>query len=169
MPVSFYGVIQAAARALLVTIIPPPRDSSPLASPFGGGGLLSPTPEGPRTPRATTSFSSILSEPGAEHDASGSVLLKTPGPSVSRSVSAGTSMVTGTPSYNSCMTVPVTFTPKAPRGNGGGSGGGSARKTRGEKRKGVGMGVLEEEGEDEGEELADPLSTGSPKRRKKAA
>lgn len=160
---SFYGVVQAAARAsareFLVSI--PPRDSSP--SPFGGPLPISGTPEALRTPRATLSLSSVFSDPSSEHGRTSILaadletpVAKTPRASVSLSASV-VGMVT--PTHNSCMTVPVMFTPKHVSVN-------ASSKKRG-KRKGVE--VVEEEEEEREDNDEEVMRTGSPKRRKKNA
>ncbi|KAF8582015.1 HD-domain/PDEase-like protein [Ramaria rubella] len=127
----FYGVVQSAARALHEEISAPTAPSSPVHR--------IDTTEEPVTPRATSSFSSILSEPVA----TSRQILKTPGTFMTS--------VNATPLHNNCMTVPVGFTPKAPRHE-------SSQTMKTRKR---------EEELDEIDELGEPLDTRSPKRKKK--
>ncbi|KAF8518890.1 hypothetical protein JB92DRAFT_3087920 [Gautieria morchelliformis] len=92
----FYGVIQAAARALIVTI--EPDRLPPSVQPH--------TPEAPRTPRATSSMSSIISDAYTERGTASETVPKTP-----RAGYSGSAGSHPTPFRNNCLTVPVNFSP----------------------------------------------------------
>lgn len=127
----------------------PSHDSSPLD--------VVHTPVEPRTPvrETTSSMSSILSESGTTIERgtfkSG---LKTPAASGSLGSISSSSSAT-TPKYNSCLTVPMTFTPK-------GSTGARSVKPRGKKRKDSVLDL------DDIDEADDASASGSPKRKKRS-
>lgn len=131
----------------------PSHDSSPLDV-----VQRSDTPVEPRTPvrTAASSMSSILSESTTIERGTFKSGLKTPAASGSLGSISSSSSTTTPNYYNSCLTVPMTFTPK-----GSSTGARNVKPRRGKKRKDSVL-VL-----DDIEEADDALAAGSPKRKKR--